>query len=213
MKKNNKGFTLIELLAVIVILGILMMTAIPAVTRAIAKSRKNTYWQNMKSYAKAAASPFLDGEYTVKGDESSSCPYPGAGEFVVIPVSIVEVEQGDTTRSSFKSKYLNTTDNATNNCIPTIVVANLGEANKDNLQWFVVGMDQTGNGITNYVNINKLGLNDVRTGLVTSGTSPNGVAGTDDAKKCVAPFNPNTVSSGSYTIGGKSVKYKATCQQ
>ena len=209
MKKNNKGFTLIELLAVIVILGILMMTAIPAVTKAIAKSRKNTYWQNMKSYAKSAANPFLDGEYTVKGDASSSCPYPGAGEFVVIPVSIVELEQGDTTRSSFKSKYLNSTDNATNNCIPTIVVANVGSYTKDNLQWFVVGMDQTGNGITNYININKLGLNDVRTGLATNS---NGVAGTDDTKKCVAPFNPNTVSSGTYTIGGKNLKYKATCQ-
>ena len=33
--KNKKGFTLIELLAVIVIMGILMMVAIPAVSRVI----------------------------------------------------------------------------------------------------------------------------------------------------------------------------------
>ena len=38
--KNKKGFTLIELLAVIVILGILMLVAIPSVTRFINQSRQ-----------------------------------------------------------------------------------------------------------------------------------------------------------------------------
>ena len=40
--KNNKGFTLIELLAVIIILGILMIIAIPSVTKYITDSRKNS---------------------------------------------------------------------------------------------------------------------------------------------------------------------------
>jgi prepilin-type N-terminal cleavage/methylation domain-containing protein len=44
MKKNNNfGFTLIELLAVIIILGILMLVAIPSVTTYINESRKSTY--------------------------------------------------------------------------------------------------------------------------------------------------------------------------
>ena len=47
--KNKKGFTLIELLAVIVILGILMLIAIPAVTRYIEDSKKETFIKEVNS--------------------------------------------------------------------------------------------------------------------------------------------------------------------
>lgn len=55
MKKlNAKGFTLIELLAVITIMGILMMVAIPTVSRTIENSRKDTFIDTAKSYINGA---------------------------------------------------------------------------------------------------------------------------------------------------------------
>ncbi len=49
VSKNKKGFTLIELLAVIVILAILVMVAIPAVTRYLNAARQGTFADNAKS--------------------------------------------------------------------------------------------------------------------------------------------------------------------
>ena len=40
---NRKGFTLIELLAVIIILAILMLIAVPGILKTVNKSRVNTF--------------------------------------------------------------------------------------------------------------------------------------------------------------------------
>ncbi|MBO5376597.1 MAG: prepilin-type N-terminal cleavage/methylation domain-containing protein [Bacilli bacterium] len=54
MKKlNKKGFTLIELLAVIIILGVLMIIAIPSVTEYISSSRKSAMVDTADGYIKA----------------------------------------------------------------------------------------------------------------------------------------------------------------
>ncbi len=62
MKKSNKGFTLIELLAVIIILGILMIIAIPSVTSYISDSRKNAYVDTAKEIISGARNLVNDGK-------------------------------------------------------------------------------------------------------------------------------------------------------
>ena len=52
-KMNSKGFTLIELLAVITIMGILMMVAIPSVSRTIENSRRDTFANIAHEYVNA----------------------------------------------------------------------------------------------------------------------------------------------------------------
>ena len=52
-KMNSKGFTLIELLAVITIMGILMMVAIPSVSRTIENARRDTFADIAHEYINA----------------------------------------------------------------------------------------------------------------------------------------------------------------
>ena len=63
MKKSNKGFTLIELLAVIVLLGVLFMYAIPEVVGLVSRNRDKMYVADIKKLMSQA-------EYTVRASNT-----------------------------------------------------------------------------------------------------------------------------------------------
>ena len=96
--KNKKGFTLIELLAVIIILGVLMIIAIPAVTEYISSSRKSAYITTASRYIdgvrnkiNAAEIPVYDKETTyyipgscVSMEKGGKSPYGDWEEYYVV---------------------------------------------------------------------------------------------------------------------------------
>ena len=61
--KNKNGFTLIELLAVITILGILMVIAVPSINAIITNSRKNVYITDAKTYISDARNSIVAQEF------------------------------------------------------------------------------------------------------------------------------------------------------
>lgn len=107
MNKKNNGFTLIELLAVVTILGILLLIAIPGVNRLISNSRKNTYVTVAKEYIKSAKNLITSGEYEM--DNASFTYYIPA---VCLPIeSRQQSPYGD-----FKEAYVGVTyENGTYN--------------------------------------------------------------------------------------------------
>ena len=119
MKKN--GFTLIELLAVIIILGILMLIAIPSVTAYINNSRKDAYVDSIKEITKGAVILVNSGELNVNDPDTT----------YYIPVDAISTENG-----VFKSPY-GDIDEA------YVIVT----YNGDDFNYYFLGKDETDIGI------------------------------------------------------------------
>ena len=78
MLKNKKGFTLIELLAVIVIMGILMIVAIPMVIKYIDNSKKKTFINIAGSYITATKTAWSAGTLSCQSRIGSAFDTPSS---------------------------------------------------------------------------------------------------------------------------------------
>ncbi len=81
-KSLFKAFTLIELLAVIIILGIIMLIAIPSVTKSISSSRDKSYISSAKEFISGARTMVNTGELDVYNPEVT----------YYIPISCISTE-------------------------------------------------------------------------------------------------------------------------
>lgn len=104
--KNNKGFTLIELLAVIVILGVLMIIAVPMVTKYIKQAKQDAFIDTAKNYINSARYGYMNGDYvTAELGNNGTCATldSGSGGDVYIKFRYIEVDKTGG-NSSFNKK-------------------------------------------------------------------------------------------------------------
>lgn len=137
-KMNKKGFTLIELLAVIVILGVLLAIAVPAVTKYINSSKKSTFITNVKQYVDSARTEALAGKYQ----------FPvNSGEATLIAFEDIypKLEKGGKT-SPYDGTWFE--DKATMRSY--VIIVNEGTAEEPEYAYYVAAMDNNNYGLGVY---------------------------------------------------------------
>jgi len=90
---NKKGFTLIELLAAMVILGMIMVIAIPNITGILNNSRNQTYVEDAKKFISMA-------EYKFRTDKNMAKPTEGSGGTIDLGCVFISLSYLD--KSEFK---------------------------------------------------------------------------------------------------------------
>lgn len=136
--KNKNGFTLIELLAVIVILGILISIAIPAVTQIIERSRRKTYIDNAIEYISSASQQIAKGEILVRNTTTT----------YYIHINNIKTEKGTKT-SPYGGEF------------DAYVVVTLDENNKFTYYWTSI---DTGGHYVPLTEESKLNIGSIQTG-------------------------------------------------
>ena len=138
MRVNKKAFTLIELLAVIIILGVLLVIAIPSVTNYISDARKSSYISTAKNLVAGAKNYVNQGD---SGMYDSDVTY-------YLDASCISVE------NNLKSPY--------GDFNPAYVVVTY-EGSGYNYYW--TSTDSSGHGVKNIVKAENLKEKDIETGI------------------------------------------------
>ena len=139
---NKKGFTLIELLAVIIILGILMIIAIPSVTKYISDSRKSAYVDTAKQVANATKNLVNSGKIEMY---NTNITY-------FVPSSCIKIENGEKAKSPYGDFIADKT---------YVVVTYDGVG----FNYYWVSLDEAGIGVKTATSIDKLDESLIETDL------------------------------------------------
>jgi len=123
---NKKGFTLIELLAVIVILGVILMIAIPKVSQYINRSKKDAYVDDGKQYIEAVRKEITAETYPAPINNSDA---------TIITIDKIKMEKAQK-KSPFGGKYLYNKS--------YVVVINVGTGTYPEYKYYYAAQDTKG---------------------------------------------------------------------
>lgn len=126
---NKKGFTLVEMLGVIVILGIALTIAIPAVSNYIDKSKREGFVTVLREYVNAVQKGMAAEEYTSPVDQD---------EVLVVSLDLIPLDKGKK-ESSYQAEWVKSKS--------YVVVINTGTADDVQYEYFVAGQDDENHAI------------------------------------------------------------------
>ena len=175
-KKQGFAFTLIELLAVIIILGVLMLVAIPSVTSYINNSRKDAYVTTAKQIIKGATNLVNSGDLDVY--DTTATYY--------LPKTCINLETGG--ESPYGGKF-----------DPAYILVTY---DNDSFSYYWMSRDENGMGIKEPVLSTKLEANNISSGIKKEDFNPN--IGIDGRNKIIL-YNEDCTAQNSPTIAEKTI--------